>query len=842
MTGTMPLDGMRVIDLTRGTVGPFCTRLLGDYGADVVKIEPPDGDPSRHVPPFFEDEPGPERSGLFLFLNTNKRSVVLDLKTDGGREDLLRLVQDADAVIENFKPGTLERLGIGYDVLSEVNPMVVLTSLTNFGQDGPYRDYEATDLTIFGMGGNLQTAGDAELEPVKTAGRMTGYHGGFVGALATMVALHGSKERGEGEHVDLALFETATHSIDARLAQLMGHQYTGHIAGRAGVVSQVGSGVFPCVDGFFIISSGPSRLPGVMRMIGREDLLEHPDWSTVAARSAPERVEEFTVHLLPWTLERTKAELRQACEDFGVLAGPINTIEDLLKDPSFVEREFFHTIDHPETGPLTYPGYHFTLHREEGPMPERRHAPLLGAHTQEVLDAAPARRAPVVRSNSEPTPTLTPTTGRLPLEGLRVIDFTVVWAGPYSTMHLAEWGAEVIRVESTQFAPSTSRGFLVRPPLEMVQAMSATNITYPNNEPGERPWNRWGGFTHHARNKKSVTFDYASPEGQEILDRLIAVSDGLIENNLPPNVARNNITWERLSSVNPRIIMVRAPGFGITGPYQRYRTFGNHMEALCGHPVIRAYPGYSIERAPSGVPSDAASGVGSAFAFMNGLRYREQTGKGLMIELATAENFVGYIGEFIMDYSMNGRQWEYMANSHFFLAPHNVYPVHGEDRWVTIAVRDEREWRALCDSMRMPELADDPRFVTMADRHANRAELDAIIAAWTRPLDPYWIMHRLQGVGIPAGVVMTEADAYGDRQHAARDFFQTIENPDTGIQRQVGRAWQASKSPQRVTRHAPHLGQDNEYVYKEVMGYSDAEYRGFEERGHIGTEYDPDIP
>ena len=193
MTGTMPLDGLRVIDLTRGTVGPFCTRLLGDYGADVVKIEPPDGDPSRHVPPFFEDEPGPERSGLFLFLNTNKRSVVLDLKTDEGRAHLLRLVQDADAVIENFQPGTLDRLGIGYDVLSEVNPMVVLTSLTNFGQDGPYRDYEATDLTIFGMGGNLQSAGDHDLGPVKTAGRMTGYHGGYVGALATMVALHGSQ-------------------------------------------------------------------------------------------------------------------------------------------------------------------------------------------------------------------------------------------------------------------------------------------------------------------------------------------------------------------------------------------------------------------------------------------------------------------------------------------------------------------------------------------------------------------------------------------------------------------------------------------------------------------------
>ncbi|MCY4455528.1 MAG: CoA transferase, partial [Chloroflexi bacterium] len=463
---TMPLDGLRVIDLTRGTVGPFCTRLLGDYGADVIKIEPPEGDPARHTPPFYQDEPGPERSGLFLFLNTNKRSVVLDLKTDEGRETLLRLVAGADVVVENFKPGTMDRLGIGYDVLRGVNPKIVLTSISNFGQDGPYRDYEAIDLTLFGMGGSMFAQGDVDHEPLKTAGRMTGYHGGFVGALATAVGLRAAAERGEGEHLDISIFETATHSIDLRLGRLLGFQYSGRVAPRAGRVSGVGTGVFPCSDGFFLMTGGPAYMPRILPMVGRADLLEHPDWSTPAALAAPERIEEFIPILLPWMIERTRAEVRDACQEAGVLGGPLNTIADTFDDPNFAQRGFYQTIDHPEAGPQTYPGFHSHLHREEGPMPERRRAPLLGEHTEEVLAELEAS----IPAPAASTPRVSSPAKRLPLEGLRILDFTVVWAGPYSTMQLADWGAEVIRVESIMHLAPATRGQLARPPRDAVIA------------------------------------------------------------------------------------------------------------------------------------------------------------------------------------------------------------------------------------------------------------------------------------------------------------------------------------------------------------------------------------
>ncbi|MBM4415555.1 MAG: CoA transferase [Chloroflexi bacterium] len=842
MPALMPLDDLRIIDLTQHTAGPFGTRILADYGADVIKIEPPGGDPARRLPPFPNDEPGLERSALFQLLNTSKRSVVLDLRTAAAREHLLQLAATADAVVESFAPGTLARLGLGYDVLRAVNPRVVLTSISNFGQDGPYRDYAATDITLYGMGGAMFGSGDVDHEPVKTSGRMVSYHGGYVGALATAVALHAARQRGEGKHVDVSIFEAATHSIDMRLSRLMGYQHNGRVASRPGRAAAVASGTFPCADGYFMLTGGGVYFTSTLHMIGRTDLLEHPDWATVEARSQPERIAEFEPILLEWTLAHTKAEIRRACQEHGVLGGPINSVADLLADESFVARGFFQQLEHPATGTLTIPGYHFRLHRDDGAMPPRRRAPLLGEHTAEVLATLPEPAAAPQRvvaggangaaRNGVPA---------LPLDGLRILDFTVVWAGPYATMQLADWGAEVIRVESLQHMAASTRGQLARPPQAAVVAAGNAGGGYPDDSGGVRPWNRFAAFNHHARNKRSMTVDLTRPEGQQVLERLVAQADGVIENNLPPNIERVGITWERLAAINPRIVLVRMPGFGLDGPYRTYRTMGHHMESLAGHPAIRSYPDLSLEYIPIGVPSDAASGIGSALAFMTGLRYRERTGRGIQVELATAENFVPFMAEFLLDYTLNGRLYEQMGNDHWWLAPHNVYRCQGDDRWVTIAVRDERDWLALCDALHRDEWREDPRFATMPTRYANRHALDALIEQWTATRDAHWLMQRLQLAGVPCGIVMNEADVYENRHLEARGFYQWVTHPEAGTQRQVGRAWRASSVPPPAARHAPRLGEDNAYVYRELLGFSEAEYRHFEEAGHIGMDYDPSI-
>ncbi len=444
-------------------------------------------------------------------------------------------------------------------------------------------------------------------------------------------------------------------------------------------------------------------------------------------------------------------------------------------------------------------------------------------------------------STSTPGPTAPPDGRYLPLQGLRILDLTVVWAGPYCTMQLADWGAEVIRVESRQHFAPTTRGFVARPPQVMAETSANQGFGLPDDLVGERPWNRQPIFNGNGRNKLSMTVDLGRPEGQEIFDRLVRMSDGLIENNLPPNIEKQGITWERLSELNPQLVLLRIPAFGLDGPYRGYRTFGNHMEAVAGHPVLRAYPNLGLDYAPNGVPADTASGVGSALAFLMGLRQRRKTGKGLQIEVATAENFVPLIGEFVMDYTMNGRVQEHLGNTHPTLAPHNVYQCAGTDRWVAIVVRSDEEWRKFRDAVHAPELQD-PAFDTMAGRHEQREAIDRVIARWTSIRDAYWIVQRLQSEGIAAGVVMHERDVLESRHLEARGFWQTLTHPETGTQRNPGPLWQASETPVQLRRHAPRLGEDNEYVYKQLLGCSDEEYRRLEEEGHIGMEYDASVP
>jgi crotonobetainyl-CoA:carnitine CoA-transferase CaiB-like acyl-CoA transferase len=430
----------------------------------------------------------------------------------------------------------------------------------------------------------------------------------------------------------------------------------------------------------------------------------------------------------------------------------------------------------------------------------------------------------------------------LPLKGMRILDITVVWAGPYSTMHLADWGAEVIRIESTKYFAATTRGQMARPPQGVVEGAVGGGMGYAQRDAGERPWNRHAIFNAHGRNKLSMTVDLTKPEGQEVFENLVRKADGLIENNLPQSMEKQGITWERLSKINPKLVMIRMPAFGLEGPYKNYRTWGNHMESISGHPLIRTYPDLSPEYAPAGVPADAAGGVGAALAMLMGRRYVRRNGKGLMIEAPTAENFVPLLGDFVMDYSMNGRLWNQMGNEHWNLAPHNVYRTQGEDAWVTIVCWDNEQWAALCGLMSMDSLIEDERFKTNDLRYENRKELDAIISAWTIDRQASWIMDKLQLVKVPSGIVMNERDSTEDRHLHERKFFTSTEHPEAGTHKHVMTPFK-SRNHQDVgpRRAAPLLGEDNEYVYKEVLGYSEEQYKKFEEQGHIGMDFDPSI-
>jgi crotonobetainyl-CoA:carnitine CoA-transferase CaiB-like acyl-CoA transferase len=381
------LDGVVVLDLTHHIVGPYCTKLLADYGAEVIKIERPDGgDPARQMGPFFKDEPHTEGSGLFLGLNTNKKSVTLNFKNDSGRHILRELAKQADIVVESFPPRVLPSYSLDYDHLRSLKSELVMTSISNFGQTGPYRDYKMSEITMYAIGGTMHSTGMPEREPVKLGLTVQQFYAGMVSATATMGAYMGSLLQGVGQHVDLSLFEIMTGSQDRAVQGHATYQYTGVIPQRTGGGAGrniLPNGAYPCADGYVQMFAMRPVWKEACLMVDRPDLIDDAYFTAPQNFTGnPEVRAEFEAILLEWLLSHTKKEVTEKAQSVGYICGVLNSMEEVFIDPHLQARKFFVEVDHPYTGPLKYPGPQFRM--SDSPWRAGR-APLLGEHTDEVL-------------------------------------------------------------------------------------------------------------------------------------------------------------------------------------------------------------------------------------------------------------------------------------------------------------------------------------------------------------------------------------------------------------------------------------------------------------------------
>jgi crotonobetainyl-CoA:carnitine CoA-transferase CaiB-like acyl-CoA transferase len=445
-----------------------------------------------------------------------------------------------------------------------------------------------------------------------------------------------------------------------------------------------------------------------------------------------------------------------------------------------------------------------------------------------------------MRRESEASRAIRAMRSDLPLRNVRVVDITVVWAGPHCTQLLAEWGAEVIRTEPLLHTQSSTRDTNRTITKEMVQRARAAGgyaPSYPNDDPGQRPWNRTAAFNSHARNKLSMTVDFHYPEGREAFLDLIKVSDVVVENNVPETIERAHVTYEELREVNPSIIMLRMPAYGLSGPYKNYRSFGTHMEGMTGHHHLRGYPNMDPSMIGDAFTADAAAGVMGAFAVMLALRYRRRTGRGQQIELAQAENFLPYLAESLMDFAMNGRETEPQGNHHPSHAPHNVYPVEGPDRWIAIDIGDDASWRALREVLGAPAWMDEPRFADTLSRWHHRDELDPLLAEETKRWEPYALWQKLIAAGVIAGPVQDERDAYNCPQLNARGFFEPLTHPEFGTYRYPGLVFKFLNTPNHLRRHPVRLGEDNDYVYHDLLDLPSARYEALVRQGQIGMDF-----
>jgi crotonobetainyl-CoA:carnitine CoA-transferase CaiB-like acyl-CoA transferase len=789
------LAGIRVVELGGPVAAPYAAKLLGDLGADVIVVEPPSGAPARRRGPYPHGrDDGPEASGLFLYLATNKRSVVFDPASEADRDTFRRLLATADVLLHDLSQVEAQRLGIDPVALRRSYPRLVHTWITPFGLSGPHAGYAADNLTAVAAGGWASiTPGRSDrpdLPPLKAFGRQADFQSALCGAIGTLGALSVRDCIGAGDFVEVSAQEAIAAILEMGLVQWT---YAGRIPSRLGRRTAGPMQVMRAKGGLVhAMASDEHQWQSFVHMMGDP---EWAAWEVFGDRlKRGENFDALEPLLEDWLVEHTPAEIFEMAARWRLPFAPVNSIADLVASPQLRERGFWVAPDHPVAGPVQMPGapYRFA----EGGWSLQRRAPLLGEHTDEVraeldtaVDGPAVAPASAVGERSRP------------LAGLRVVDLTWAWAGPHCTLQLAALGAEVIRIES-YYRPCQNRRI---PP-------------YPDDVPG---LNRSGSFNQNNQGKRSVVLDLHHPEGRALALDLVAAADVLVENMAAGVAARLGLGWEAVSARNPRLIVLNLSGWGQSGPYRDRVAYGATLAAFSGLVALTGFPERPTEVGIS--YSDPVAGLHGAVAILAALRLREETGRGQQIDLSQLESLLAVLAEGILPWTMRGVQLPRQGNRDSLMAPHGVFRCSGDDQWVSIVVRDDEEWRQFAGVLG-PPLVGDARFVKQAGRKAHEDELEALITAWTSVRHRWEVTGLLQAAGAAAFPVLDAKEVAEDPHLVARDFFNELPHAEVGRRRHAGAPWRALETPIGVRKAAPCMGEDNEYVVMELLGRPRAEY------------------
>ncbi len=812
-TAPQALDGVRVLELA-GAEGEYCGKLLADFGAEVIKVEPPGGSPSRDEPPFMDDRPGPDRSLPFLYFNANKKSITADLDAEDGRERVRRLGAEVDVLLESGTPGTLAALGLGYEDLRTANPGLVYASVTAFGQSGPYSGYRWSGLVAFAMGGLMYVSGKPSAPPVNAPGAQAFLVGSAHAALAILMALWHVRRGGAGQHIDVSMMDclAAMENMISRSASTGVHPRrdgTQHRFAAPGTI-------YRCRDGYvhiFVTNSQPGAWDRFVDWLGLPEALTGDEFNDPVYRRA--HVAEVDRVVSGVLADLPKEKVYEELQDRHIPCAPVNTPLEFVRDRHIESRGFVVDTVHPRLGPMEFPGRAY----KTDSWRFRHHAPGVGEHDGVVLngfEAAPEspRKRQVLRqpgSDQAPWAAARPGNGTapngLPLTGIRVADFTHMVAGPYGTMQLAYFGAEVIKIES-RARPDTWR---IREGNKDVEA------SLP--------------FADHNRNKLSITANLKSDEGRELARRIIAESDVVVENFSVGVMDRLGLGYEELRTLKPDIVMIRLQGLGTTGPRRNYVTWGPSLMPFSGMSWLWNHPDGGAPVGSQTSYPDYIVSIHMAFALMAALHHRANTGEGQFIDIAQGEVTASLIGPALLDGLVNGRAAEPVGNRGYAGAPHGCYRCAGDDAWCVISVGDDAEWQRLCAATENAAALRDERFATSAGRRANSAELDELVSEWTRQRSPREVMEALQAQDVAAGMVSDGTTLVHDPHLRSRGSVVEHEHPRQGRLTLPGIVVKMSETPGEIRRHAPLLGQDTHAVLSGLLGLTDKEIRGLEAAG-----------
>ncbi|MFN0088650.1 MAG: CoA transferase [Acidimicrobiales bacterium] len=794
------LRDYRVLDCTDDR-GHLAGLLLAQLGADVILVEPPEGSPARRRAPFAGDRAHEESSLWHWAYNRGKRSAVVDWRSAAGKAELLRLAADADVLLWSGRPADAPA---AYDELEAVNPGLVVVAYTPWGLDGPKAGWADSDIVICASACQLAITGDADRPPLRCAAPQGHHHGAADAAVAALIGLHERRRSGRGQLADVS---AQASYLQASFSYSLNQAWRAPLLGRSGEGVNVGAFKvrwgYPAKDGEVSITllfgaAFKEFTPRLFRWIWEEGFCDEETRDLpfedlivqlFAGQQPPDILDRLAEVVAAFCAAHTKDELFAGARARRVLLAPVHTPAEVVADEHLGVRGYWDLVAQPggDGSARRHPG-RFVL-APAAPLASLGPAPRLGEHTAAVL-AEPARPP-------APAPVPAPQAWAAPFDGLKVLDLSWSIAGPYVGRCLAEFGAQVVRVES-QHKVDVTRTVSPIHPLEADHALEGGG-TYSNANP----------------NKLGVALDLSNPASEAVVEDLVRWADVVLENFSPGALDRMGYGYERLRSLNPAVILLSSSLPGRTGPLD-LPGYGNLSSALFGFHATTRWPD-RLSAGPFGAYTDTVSPRFGVCAVLAALDRRDRTGLGLHLDLSQAEASLHFLAPTLLDAEVNGREFEPIGNADPTRCPHGVYPARGEDRWVAAACETDEQWAALAGLLGREDLAG----LDAEARVARRSELDALVAAWTseRAMGP--AAEELQRAGVPAHQVQNSPECLTDPQLAHRGHYVDLEHPLLGPVTLEGVRIRLSRTPGRVTSPGPTYGQHTFEVLSELLGYAD---------------------
>jgi crotonobetainyl-CoA:carnitine CoA-transferase CaiB-like acyl-CoA transferase len=844
------LDGVRVIEIADERA-EYTGLLMSGLGADVIKIEPPEGNATRRIGPFLDDKPGPDRSLFFWHYNRNKKSVVLDLREGPGRERLLQLLEGADVLLDSSCGALNVALGLDRAALEKRFPKLIVARMTPFGDDGPWKDFHGSDLIHLALGGIMMNCGydpDPNLEydtPPIAPQAWHAYHiAGEQLATGIIAGLINRHRTGLGQDISVAIHEAVSKNPELDIMHwVMRRVPLWRLTARHALETPNASpSIVHTKDGRWFISHGMGardlkNLVPLLEKYGMQADLQPPGPDVdLKARAVPGSTasDETRAHMLD-VVQRfvrawTYADMpwREA-QDAGLLWAPICKPHENALDEHWLTRRSFADVPHPEHGrSFRYPTSKWLATATSWKVGRR--APLVGEDTEAVL--AEAARQPFVPAQPKPYEREVKSAlhGKpFPLQGVKILDFAWFLASAGGTRFLAAMGAESYKVEWKD-NPDTRLAAMA--PVGGRAARDAATGPLP----GVKDLNMGGQFNNKNAGKRGVSLNIRHPKGLQIAKDLVRICDVVAEGFSPGVLQRLGLGYDVMRSIRPDIIYIQQSGMGAHGVYGRMRTVGPVAAAFGGQCDMSGLPEPAMPVGWGYSYLDWMGAYGYALALLGAIYHREKTGEGQWIDASQCESGLFLTGATVLDWSANDREWRRYGNRSPYkpAAPHGVYRCLGGDRWVTIACFTEAQWQVVAQLAGIGET----RFATLADRMLHQDALDAAVGAWTATQTAEDVMMTLQKAGVPAGVCQNSEDRCdNDPQLRHLKWLTEVTGTKIGTWPIYELPMKFSRTPAYIggptNRGAPGYGEDNEWLLTSMLGMSKGDVEKLAEEGVI---------